>query len=167
MGHYIPGAFKKKNLVLENYDFPEDDIDFSDEDNNTPDPIKNDDPIEEIVPEIIVNPNWSIKKSKPIIDVIKVAEVVENEKWKKFKGTSEVKEIEAPKNDIKVVKYQKMGIYARRKKYLDFVREDWHTLWDIYNELLMYDIKFLDRLRIRDDNSGFLEMSQVVFNHLY
>ena len=114
------------------------------------------------------NKSWAetlIEKKEEVIE--KNEEVKEepillvNKKWVNFNEIKKVKE-----SDINVVKYLRRDAYMNRVRYFNFMEEEREMLLDIYDRLLNYDDRFLDRLRILDDDRGFIEFSKFVFVYM-
>ncbi len=155
MGFYRPGAFKNKDLVLEDVPVVEEIPKIE----------------EQITVELVNNDNIEKKEDKIKKDVIDeellvrpVENVVINEKWKKFKVMDDEVKVEIDKKkEIKMVRYLRHDAYMRRKRYREFLEEEWDNLWDLYDRILNYDINFLDKIRDRDDDKGFLDFTRLVF----
>lgn len=154
MGFYKPGAFKNKDLVSDVAPVVEELL-------RTDDEIKvekNEEFIQQEVEEINENIKDELLLVKPVDNV------VINEKWKKFKIVEEDVKVEDNRNtDIKLVRYLKHDAYLRRKKYRVFLDNEWDNLLDLYDRMLNYDINFLDKIRNREDDKGFLDFTKLVF----
>lgn len=149
MGFYRPGAFKNKDFVE-----PEKDIHEK---------------VEELLetikipePKPVVNV-WTKKKEEIIEPIVKPVEVVENKVWKKFKVDEEKVEEKEEIEEIKPIQYLRQREYLRKKQYKNFLENEWDNLWDMYERMINYDYKFLDKIRDKDDNKGFYDFSRLVF----
>jgi hypothetical protein len=97
------------------------------------------------------------------ITLVKPVEIKENVVWKKVKTVEEIGE---RKDEVKPIKYMRRDVYRRRLEYYKFLEDEWDNLWDIYDRMINYDEKFLDKARERDDDKCFFDLTKLVFTHL-
>jgi len=120
-----------------------------------PEEIKRDKEVKQIPKE----KNWR-KEVKQV--EVKPVEVSHNVSWgKNLRRTEEIMD-----KEVKVVKYLRRDRYLRRKKYEEFLENEYDNLMDIYTELINYDYRFLDKFRNEENSKGFYEMTRLVFNNL-
>lgn len=169
MAAYIPGAFKKAILKSIEEPIQKDQVKNEENQKNL---VKEDISMiklentdnREILPTLKDNLTNNKENKKEPEYIVKPVEKVGNATWVKPKIETVNDKNQEKKDEVKPISYLRRDVFLRRKKYEDFVQKEWESLWDIYELLVNYDERFLDKLR--DNNKGFNDLSKLVFLHL-
>ena len=163
MGFYRPGAFKNKELIVEETQQLEPIKLIENTEEKNTEEIENE--VKNEVKESVDNVKINNRKKMNDIIFVKPVEVVENVKWKELKKEEDKEDIKK-KDDIKPIKYLRTNIYLKKKKYEMFLENEWDILWDMYDRMLNYDEKYLDKIREDKIDKGFYEFSKLIFASL-
>ena len=103
-------------------------------------------------------------KEEKIEYIVKPVENIKQVVW--VKNNNEDKKEVVKLDDIKPIKYLRRDTYLRRRNYREFLDNEWDNLNHIYDCLINYDERFLDKMRVSEDDKGFYDLTKIIYSNL-
>lgn len=103
-------------------------------------------------------------KEEKIEYIVKPVENIKQVVW--VKNNNEDKREVVKLDDIKPIKYLRRDTYLRRRNYREFLDNEWDNLNHIYDFLINYDERFLDKMRVSEDDKGFYDLTKIIYSNL-
>jgi len=103
-------------------------------------------------------------KEEKIEYIVKPVENIKQVVW--VKNNNEDKREVVKLDDIKPIKYLRRDTYLRRRNYREFLDNEWDNLNHIYDCLINYDERLLDKMRVSEDDKGFYDLTKIIYSNL-